>query len=243
MKVGRRAKTAAPPPDANLPFPLTRLALERTVRLVATARLRDPVLLALVDADDLDTLAEIEGATSARLRAQTLGSAHIKPKEFVAGPAHANFINAAFAYWRPREPNRFNGSGRGAWYAALAVETCIAEVGYHLARELERVNDFNATVDYAELFASFAGDFLDLRQARSAPSCLHPDPAIGYPPGNALADIVRGRGHNGIVYPSVRHAGGTCLVALWPQAVQSVVQGGVIRLAWRGIREPEVERI
>lgn len=228
------------PAHSGLPYPLTRLALERTVRLVATARLRDPVLLALVDAEDLDPLAEIEGATSARLRAQTFGGARIEPKEFVAGPAHANFINAAFAYWRPRELNRFNGPGRGAWYAALAVETCIAEVSFHLTRELERVNDFNATVDYAELFASFAGDFIDLRKARPRPLCLDPDPAVGYPPGNTLADSVRGSGHNGIVYPSVRHAGGTCLAALFPHAVQSVVQGGVIRLAWRGIREPEV---
>ena len=174
---------------------------------------------------------------------QARGGARIGPKEFVAGPAHANFINAAFAYWRPRELNRFNGPGRGAWYAALAVETCIAEVSFHLVRELQRVNDFNAAVEYAELFASFAGDFLDLRNARPAPLCLHPDPAIGYPPGNALADTVRSHGANGIVYPSVRHTGGTCLVALWPQAVQSVVQGGVIRLAWRGMSEPEVNRL
>ena len=69
MSDGGGAGGAAHPSDANLPFPLTRLALERTVRLVSTARLRDPVLLALVDADDLDALAEIEGATSARLRA------------------------------------------------------------------------------------------------------------------------------------------------------------------------------
>jgi len=242
MKSGRRA-AKAPPNDTTLPFPLTRLALERTVRLVATARLRDPVLLALVDAEDLDTLAEIEGATSARLRAETHGAARIGPKEFVAGPAHANFINAAFAYWRPRELNRFNGPGRGAWYAALAVETCIAEVTYHLVRELERVNDLHATVDYAELFASFAGSFLDLRNIRPPPLCLDPDPATGYPAGNALAERVRAQGENGIVYPSVRHRGGTCLVGLFPQAVQSVVQGGVIRLAWRGIREPDVTRI
>src|SRR4051812_1786123 len=113
---GRSDSPAPPRNPTGLPFPLTRLALERTVRLVSTARLRDPVLLALVDKDDLDTLAEIEGATSARLRAQTFGGAQIGPKEFVAGPAHANFINAAFAYWRPGELNRFNGPGRGAWY-------------------------------------------------------------------------------------------------------------------------------
>ena len=53
---------------------------------------------------------------------------------------------------------------------------------------------------------NLAGDFIDLRDTRPPPLCLHPDPAIGYPPGNALADIVRAHGHNGIVYPSVRHA-------------------------------------
>ena len=84
---------------------------------------------------------------------------------------------------------------------------------------------------------------LDLRDARPAPPCLHPEPAIGYPPGNALANLVRGHGHNGIVYPSVRHRSGTCLVALWPQAVQSVVQGAVIRLVWRGAPEAEVVRV
>lgn len=232
-----------PDKTAGLPFPLTRLAFERTVRLVSTARLRDPVLLALVDAGELETLAEIEGATSARLKTEIRGGGGIEPRELVFGMPHATFINAAFAYWRPRELNRFNGPGRGAWYAALAVETCIAEVGYHLTRELTRVNDFNATVDYAELFASFAGNFADLRAVDPSPTCLDPDPAIGYPAGNALAEIVRSLGHNGIVYPSVRHAGGTCLAALFPQAVQSVAQGGVIRLAWRGIPTPEVQRM
>jgi RES domain-containing protein len=134
--------------------------------------------------------------------------------------------------------NRFNGPGRGAWYAALAVETCVAEVAFHMTRELERVDDFHATVDYAELLASFAGEFVDLRDL-DPPPC-DPDPAVGYPHGNALADSVRARGHSGIVYPSVRHAEGACLVALWPHAVQSVAQGRVLRLAWSGRREPNL---
>ena len=69
---------------------------------------------------------------------------------------------------------------------------------------------------------------------------IDPDPATGYPPGNALADLARAAGHNGIVYPSVRHPGGTCLVALRPHAVQSVTQGRVLRLAWRGDPQPSV---
>ena len=221
-------------------FPVTRLAWQRTVRLVATARLRDPVLLGLVAADRLDDLAEIEGATSGRLIAQRHGGDAIAASEFVAGLPDAAFINAAFAYWRPREPNRFNGPGRGAWYAALAIDTCLAEVAFHMTRELARVGDYRATIDWAEMFASFAGAFVDLRPVAPTPPCLDPDPAIGYPHGNALAEQVRADGHNGIVYPSVRHEGGTCLVALWPHAVQSPAQGGVFRMVWSGQAAPSV---
>ena len=221
-------------------FKVERIAIERTVRLVASARLRDPVLLQLVQASQLADLAEIEGATSGRLMHKARGGERLGADELVAGLPHAAFVNAAFTYWRPRELNRFNGPGRGAWYAALDTDTCVAEVSFHMIRELERVNDLRATVDYAEMFASFAGDFADLRELRPKPDCLHPDPAIGYPAGNRLADTARGRGLNGVVYPSVRHPVGTCLVALWPAVVQSVTQGSVLRLVWSGSRTPTV---
>jgi RES domain-containing protein len=220
--------------------PYTTIAIERTVRLVASARLRDPVLRRLISARHADDLAEIESATSGRLTQEAHGGDRLSARELAAGLPHAAFINAAFAYWRPHELNRFNGPGRGAWYAALALQTCIKEVGFHVTRELARVNNFDATTDWAEMFASFAGQFADLRKVKPKPACLDADPAIGYPAGNALADAVRAKGANGIVYPSVRHAGGTCLVALWPSAVQSVAQGRVLRLQWKGGREPEV---
>jgi RES domain-containing protein len=220
-------------------FPIARIALERTVRLVSTARLRDPVLLKLVRSALLDDLAEIEGATSGRLTAQLRGSEGISAGELLAALPHATFINAAFAYWRPRDLNRFNGPGRGAWYAALHIATAMAEVGFHITRELARVNDYRAVVDYAELFASFAGEFVDLRRVDPRPDCLDPDPAVGYPVGNLLADLTRKNGRNGIIYPSVRHQTGTCLVALWPAAVQSVTQGRVLRATWSGHPTPD----
>lgn len=225
------------------PYPVTTLALERTVRLVATARLRDPVLLKLVDDALLADLAEIEGATSGRLAAEDHGAGDISKGEFVAGLPHAAFINAAFAYFRPRELNRFNGPGRGAWYAALTTATCLAEVTFHMTRELERIDDFRATVDYAEMFASFAGAFVDLRDLETRPTCLDPDPAVAYPNGNVLAELTRAQGYNGIIYPSVRHRHGTCLAALWPHAVQSVAQGCVLRVQWNGQRSPTVSEI
>jgi hypothetical protein len=221
---------------------IIRAALERTTRLVTTARLRDSVLGGLVDADEMAALFEIEGATSNRLLAQARGSGDIQSYELVYGVPHAHFINAAFAYAKPREANRFNGPDRGAWYAAFELDTALAEVSYHLTEFLATAGDYNAVVEYAELFASFAGEFLDLRSHADS-EALHPDKAIGYPAGNALADAARAKGLNGIIYPSVRRAGGTCVAALFPHAVQSVAQGDVYRMTWRGDRTPEIEKV
>jgi len=230
-----------------LRYPVTELAGPRAVRLVASGRLRDPVLSLLLDdprtsgrsAEEVAALtrdlAEIEGSTSARLNAQSSLSA-----VFPSGRPHANFVNAAFAYWRPRECNRFNDAGFGAWYAAFEVETAIEEVTFHISRELERVRDWHATVEWGEMWASFAGAFVDLRGVEPRPVCLDPDIATGYPAGNLVAREVREAGHNGIIYPSVRRAGGTCLVALWPHVVQSVTQGAVIRAVWNGSSVPVV---
>ena len=101
--------------DPGVSLPLVREAFPRTVRLVASARLREAVLAPLADsADELDLLAEIEGATSARRIAEERGLGALHPDELVHGVPHARFINASFAYAKPRAPMRFNPAGRGA---------------------------------------------------------------------------------------------------------------------------------
>ena len=208
---------------------------------MSTARLRAPVLEALVKAEDAAALDEIEGATSQRILAEQRGAEGIGRDEFLHGVPYASFVNAAFAYWKPREMNRFN-STRGAWYAALDVETCIREVAYHMTEFLARSGQLKGVVEYAEMFASMAGEFVDLRQTPGHPS-LDPDPAVGYPIGNAIADAARAQSLDGVIYPSVRHPGGTYIAALRPHAVQSVAPGAVYRLEWSGDREPAITRI
>ncbi len=224
-------------------LPIGREAFRRTIRLVSSARLRDAVMAPLADdQDELDLLAEIEGATSGRLVAEDRGTASLPSIELVHGVAHAKFINASFAYAKPRQMNRFNPSDRGAWYAALAVETCIAEVGFHLTQALADANDFNAVVEYGEMLASMAGVFVDLRRMPEHAS-LDPNPAVGYVAGNVVAAQARAADLNGIIYPSVRHPGGICIAALRPNVVQSVVQGGMHRLSWSGEPTYAVEHL
>ena len=226
------------------PPPAVALAQRDTVRLVSTGRLKDPVLLPLAaNHGALEDLADLESATNARLQAQETGLPDLHPRELVFGRAGYTLINAAFAHTRPGG-NRFNGDDRGAWYCGFMAETSLGEVAYHLTRELEAIGRFENMTDYAELVADFFGPFHDLRgEDRSAEAALHDDPAIAYPAGQALAARLRKElASGGIVYPSVRHPEGTCLVAFRPDLVQNLRQGAIWRLEWQGIPRPTIER-
>lgn len=222
------------------PLPTVDLAQRDTIRLISTGRLKEPVLLPLAaNQGALDDLADLESVTNGRLQAQESGLPDLDPRELVFGRAGHTFINAAFTHARPGG-NRFNGDDRGAWYCGFEVETSLGEVSYHLTRELEAIGRFENVTDYAELIADFFGPFHDLRTAdRAAETALHDDPASAHPAGKALARRLRTEaGSNGIVYPSVRHVGGTCLAAFRPDLVLNLRQGRLWRLEWQGSPTP-----
>jgi len=221
----------------------TEIAQRATVRLVHSGRLKPPVLAPLApSADFLDALSRLDGVTSGRLEAESRGLDALDPRELVFNVPHASVINATFAYSRVGG-NRFNGSGRGAWYCAFAVETAISEVGFHLTRELDYIGRYDNTSDYGEMLADFIGLFHDLRAVHPPPRCLDPDPALGYPAGQELAQTLMAEGSPGLVYPSVRHARGTCLVAFRPAVVQNVRQGAMWQLIWAGSRAYSVTQL
>lgn len=229
-----------------MPLPsIVDIAQRDTVRLISTGRLKPPVLSPLAaNFGALEDLAGLESVTNGRLQAQETGLSGLDPRELVFGRAGYTFINAAFTHTRPGG-NRFNGEDRGAWYCAFAVETSLGEVAYHLTRELEAIGRFDNVTDYAELLADFFGPFHDLRGADpQSESALREDPSVAYPAGRALARRLRVEAaSNGIVYLSVRHAGGACLVAFRPDLVQNLRQGGIWRLEWQGTPTPAMTRL
>lgn len=224
-------------------LPRVDLAQRNTVRLISTGRLKEPVLLPLAaNHGALEELASLESATNGRLRAQQLGLPDLASQELVYGRAGHTFINAAFTHTR-KGGNRFNDENRGAWYCGFDAGTSLSEVSYHLTRELENIGRFENSSDYAELFADFIGPFDDARNQDPPPDYLDPDPAIGYPAGQALAKALRVAGGNGLLYPSVRRDGGTCLVAFRPDLVQNLRQGEIWRLEWQGRPNPTIGRV
>jgi RES domain-containing protein len=224
-------------------YNVSRISRSRTIRLISNANHKPPVLQALASTyGALANLEALESVTSGRQRAQQKGVSGIAPEALAAGYGYS-FVNAAFAYRRPGG-NRFNPPDWGVWYSAFAAETALREVTYHLTRAIAAAGaDFDNETRCIELLADVDADFVDLRGIDPAPDCLNADPATGYPAGQKLAGDVRAQGHNGIVYPSVRHHGGECLAVFWPGLIRNFQQGATWILKWAGDPTPTITKV
>ena len=222
-------------------FPPVALVREfDTHRLVLSRHLPqgDSVLVAISDDDaHLQAIFELDTATNDRLLAGQQLLPGIGVEELVFAVPHAAVINAAFCHPHPLG-SRFNGPGRGAWYAALAIETSQAEVGFHKTVQLAEIGRFEDTVTYDDYTADFTAEFHDLRtEAPELRGSLNPDT---YVESQALAERLLDAGSLGVVYPSVRHAGGTCIACFRPALVANVSRGKTYRFTWNGTPDPVI---
>ena len=219
---------------------LTQLRQIDTCRLIPSrfADVEDSVLAPLADNDDdLRDLFDLDNATNERLRGESGLLPGIGMDELVFGVPNFRIINAAFTYARP-EGSRFNDGERGAWYCAFAAETALAEVIFHKTVEYVEIDRFDDSVSYQMLLADFSAGFHDLRGVEAHQACLAPDSYIA---SQALAAELLECGSMGIIYPSVRHPGGTNLACFRPALVGNVRKAQTYRLTWAGSPHPTVE--
>jgi hypothetical protein len=221
------------------PPPVTLLRRVDTHRLVPSRHLRgaESVLTAIADDDaHLQAIFELDGATNDRLLAEHQRAPGLGVEELVFGVPHAAVINAAFCHANPLG-TRFAGPDRGAWYAAFDLVTSQAEVAFHKSVQLAEIGRFDDTVTYDDYLADFSASFHDLRRARGFRACLDPD---RYLQSQTLAEQLLDEGSLGIVYPSVRHAGGTCVACFRPAIVGNVRRHRTYRFTWAGAPEPVI---
>jgi hypothetical protein len=203
-----------------------RLLQDDTHRLIPSAYDKETVLNRLAtDPDELDALFELEGATNERLLGEAGFLPGITVRELVFGLSYSHIVNAAFTHAKPLG-SRFNGPERGAWYAGFSKETAGIEVAFHKSEELREINwQEKETFLYADFLADFRGEFHDICDDSRFARCLDPS---SYTASQKLAHELLEAGSAGVVYPSVRHTGGTCVACFRPALVNNVRKGGQI---------------
>lgn len=192
------------------------------------------------DTETLDGIFELDNATNDRLLAESRLAPGIDERELVFGIPSYRIINAAFCHPAPGGA-RFNSADRGAWYASFELKTSQAEIAYHRQLWLQETAWEEEDVsDYLDYLADFRAEFHDLRAAPEHADCLSP---TSYAASQGLAAQLLEQGSAGIVYPSVRRAGGTCIACFRPVLVTNVRKGEVFTFAFHGYEGlPKISR-
>jgi RES domain-containing protein len=230
---GKRKSVAALPPAS-------RIHRSDTHRLIPAKYSGPDPLEELADTlTQLEDLAALTNVTDERALAESGSLPPISPFELVSHVPHAQVINGAFTYAHPLG-SRFNNADRGAWYAAFQLDTAQAEVAFHKTVHLAEVTRYEDEVEFDDHLADFGGEFHDLRRARRFAACLDPK---SYVASQTLAEKLLESGSAGVIYPSVRRPGGTCLACFDPKRVANVRRAGRFRFSWRGKPTPQILRV
>ena len=186
----------------------------------------------IADPRDWEALARAESRTNPRIYEQ-IGDLSLVPVDRRFSGPGASWVMAAFTHISPDRTSRFCDGSYGVYYAGDTLETALYEHSFHMAR-------FYAATAMAagwhsqvrQLVGSVDADLTDLR-GDGFDAILDPDIAT-YPTAQAFARTQRAAGSNGIVYPSQRHATGTCIAAFYPDTVTPARQGDHFRYHWSG---------
>jgi hypothetical protein len=205
----------------------THLEQDDTHRLIPTRFLEGESVLSRLGLPpaQMAHLYQLDDATNDRLAGEANLLPGISVHELVFGVPHFHIINAAFTHAQP-SGSRFSGPDRGVWYAGFSLKTAQAEVAFHFAAGLREIKwEEEETVTYRDYLADFRGDFHDLRHDAAGKKYLHPD---SYKQSQRLGRQLLNHGSAGIVYPSVRHSGGTCVACFRPALVGNVRDGALL---------------
>jgi RES domain-containing protein len=217
--------------------PVTEVRLRNTHRLIPSKFSQSGTVLSRLaeDHEDIDDLLELDSATNDRLLGELGVLPGISVHELVYGVDYAHIVNAAFTHPSP-DGGRFNGPERGAWYAGLTRETALMEVAFHKQRQLEEVvwpEEETSTFD--DYLAEFMMPVHDLTGDKPQfGKYLQPEPIPEcYAEPQRLTQELLAHQSNGVLYPSVRHTRGSCLVCFRPALVYFVRRGARLEVPVR----------
>ena len=217
---------------ADLP-PVRRIRWSQAYRIVPSRFPPVGVYDRIADPADLDALFALEALTNPRLREEAGALKLIPPEHRISGPG-ATPVMAAFTHLNP-EGSRFSDGTWGVFYAAHSVATAVEETVYHRQRFLAATAEPACSIQMRCYRTRIDSKLHDIRGGW--PAEHDPD---SYAASVTLARTLRAADSNGIVYDSVRAAGGECLAAFHPDVVAPCVQAQHLIYRWDGTRIAQV---
>jgi hypothetical protein len=216
-------------PSADRPIPVRRIHWSSAVRIIPSVFPPADLFKRVAASTDLDAVQAIEDAFNPRLRASTAPAAPTLD-ERVVGPGAA-YIMAAFTHLSP-DGSRFSDGTFGVFYAAQREPVAIAETRYHRERFMRATNEAPCELDMRVLSVTVKAPLHDLRGMRA----IMPDVyrLTDYSASQLLGGVLRAGGSNGVVYDSVRLAGGRCIGAFRPRVLSRCRERKHLRYAWDG---------
>jgi hypothetical protein len=216
--------------------PVSLVRRNETHRFIASKH-GESVLTRIADSSrHLQDIYELDIATNDRTLAEAGIPGGIDVHELVFGLPYNQIVNAAFTHPHPLG-SRFNGPDRGAWYCGFEIETSIAEIAFHKTIDLLEIGVLEDDVTYDDYTADFSAEFHDMRGSKGFSRYLNPD---SYVASQEIAEELLAAGSLGVVYPSVRNPGGTCIACFRPALVMNVSKGATYRFVWSGAPAPAV---
>ncbi|MEP7057896.1 MAG: RES family NAD+ phosphorylase [Caldimonas sp.] len=213
-------------------IPLHRTVWRPSYRLIPSRYPTIGLYDAIADPADLEVVFAIEALTNPRIRDE-LGELQLVPPEERVSGAGSTPVMAAFTHLNP-DGSRFSDGSYGVYYAAQALDAAIAEVSHHRAVFLARTAEPAIDIDLRLVSANIDAELHDLRDlGAAAAKVLDPD---DYATSQALGRRLRAAGSWGVLFPSVRHAGGFCVGVFRPRALARARAGAHVALHWDGQR-------
>ena len=226
---------------ARLKVPLAAIDWKRSVRIVPSRYPPAGLFDRVADPADIEGVFAVEALTNDRLRDEAGEICLVPPEDRIAGPGTTP-IMAAFTHPN-RDGSRFSDGSFGVYYAGDSVDTAIAESRFHRQRFLAYSAEPPMRLEMRAYYARVKAELHDLRgQLKKHPEWFDPDPAR-YGPGQALGSRLKAQGSNGLVYPSVRRAGGECVGVFRPRVVAPVTQGPHFEFLWDGASITDVLQV
>ena len=177
--------------------------------------------------DEFEILYAVESLTNDRLLAELGHITLVAPEDRIYGQGSTP-VMAAFTHIGM--PSRFTNGEYGVYYCASTLDVAIAETRYHRELFLATTQEPDTEITMREYINEVVLPVADIRGSDF--DNLHQPNS--YDASQAYAKQQRLAGANGLLYRSVRLAGGECCAIFKPKALSSVIQGCHLRYVWNG---------